>query len=214
MILYLKENVRMSKVISIDIRLKNIKEDIVIDFDGIQDAKQISLYLKHFDYNIELKNIEYLPNLKNLKLLKIIGGGLSDISFVSRIPSLEEINLSSNSIKDISPLKDLKLKKIWLYNNKITDISCISEFKYLLDIKILSLLSNPITDYSFILLFKNLEKLCIGTEHENNNIELTDEHISVLSKLPNLLRLNNKFGTKYIKQLIYEWKLDKLINSL
>ena len=55
--------------------------------------------------------------------------GLTDISALSMLRKLIELDLYKNSIEDISPLSKLTdLTILWLHNNQIVDIAPLSDF--------------------------------------------------------------------------------------
>ncbi|MCY3868518.1 MAG: leucine-rich repeat domain-containing protein [Gemmatimonadetes bacterium] len=130
---------------------------------------------------------------------------ISNFSPLSGLTSLTRLDLSGNSISDLSALSDAisgltRLERLYLDNNGISDVSALSGFTRL---ERLILFNNSISDLSPLSGLTNLEQLYL----ENNNISdvsslsgLTNlawlglsanniSDVSSLSGLPNLIRL-------------------------
>jgi hypothetical protein len=74
-----------------------------------------------------ITNIELLKNLVNLEKLYINSGGL-DISWITHLQKLKELELRVNRINDISPLLELpSLVEVRLYKTSVRDISPLLE---------------------------------------------------------------------------------------
>ena len=80
---------------------------------------------------LRIDGLEQLPEallqLKGLKVFCSLGGKLSDISLLARIPALEVVDVSWNRITDLSPLSGLPLRELYLEGNPIVDYSPIRE---------------------------------------------------------------------------------------
>lgn len=88
--------------------------------------------------------------------------GIDDISVLSELTSLKEIDLWGADINDISPLKNLvNLERLCLIDCDITDISPLSNLTKLID---LDLGNNPIIDIRHLANLTQLEELSIGSE--------------------------------------------------
>ena len=86
-------------------------------------------------------------NLDSVKTLNLYGLNLSEISLLSKLPSLEILSLSNNQIKDISFLSNLKnLKELYLSNNQINDINQLENLKNCQKLEKLILKGNPISN--------------------------------------------------------------------
>lgn len=82
----------------------------------------------------ELENLRYA---KNLRVVDLAHGHLTDISFLEELPELRVVLLGCNDIVDISPLGNLpKLEYIELFKNKVTDVWPLSKLENLLDLNI------------------------------------------------------------------------------
>ena len=94
-----------------------------------------------------LEGVQHCVDLKELDLGKYdTSNNISDISALSELTNLRDLNLGGNEITDISPLSELtNLQWLWLPDNNISDISALSELTNLRD---LYLGGNEITDIS------------------------------------------------------------------
>lgn len=76
---------------------------------------------------LEIKDISFLGALKNLEILTLHTYGMvSDISVITQLNSLKELHLGGNAIKDISCFENCKFHQIELINlssNSIEDIT-------------------------------------------------------------------------------------------
>ena len=65
--------------------------------------------------NQKLKNIEALAELKDLEYLELFTCGIKDITPLTKLPNLIDLNLANNSVADWRPLKEMKqLKRLWI----------------------------------------------------------------------------------------------------
>lgn len=74
-----------------------------------------------------------------------VRGDIKDLSDLVQMTNLEELALCNQKIEDISRLKDLPLKKLYLSKNMITDFSVLPN---LIDLDILCIMENPAEDLS------------------------------------------------------------------
>ena len=126
---------------------------------------------------VTISGTEYPLNTASLSLMDM---GLTDedMEQIVKLYALTSLNLSGNSITDISTLSALGgLTALDLSDNSISDISALAELKGL---RTLYLDRNPVRDFSALYMLENLTTLSIkGTE-------ISDEQILALSAaLPN-----------------------------
>lgn len=140
------------------------------------DVKTIKkLKLSRGSYN-PIRNISALSNLTNLEELNLSCNMISDISALSNLTNLRDLNLIDNQIRYISALRNLtSLKKLALKDNKISDISALNN---LTDLEELNLIANRISDISALGNLTKLKRLFLGFNQ-----------ISDISVLSNLIRL-------------------------
>ena len=76
-----------------------------------------------------------------------VRGNITDLSDLAQMVNLEELALCNQKIEDISGLKELPLKKLYLSNNMITDFSVLLN---LIDMDTLCIMENPAENLSVI----------------------------------------------------------------
>lgn len=76
-----------------------------------------------------------------------VRGNITDLSDLAQMVNLEELALCNQKIEDISGLKELPLKKLYLSKNMITDFSV---FLNLIDLDTLCIMENPAENLSVI----------------------------------------------------------------
>ena len=65
--------------------------------------------------NLNLKNVELIGTLQDLEYLELFSCGIEDISPLTSLTHLMDLNLSNNRVKDWRPLKEMKwLKRLWI----------------------------------------------------------------------------------------------------
>ena len=121
---------------------------------------------------VKIAGTEYDMNTASLSLS---GMGLTDgeMDQVAKLYALTSLNLSGNSISDISALSTLGgLTALDLSDNNISDIRALAELKGL---RTLYLDNNPITDFSVLAELENLTTLSI------KGIAISEEQLQALS---------------------------------
>ena len=94
-----------------------------------------------------------------------VRGNITDLSDLAQMVNLEELALCNQKIEDISGLKELPLKKLYLSKNMITDFSVLLN---LIDMDTLCIMENPAENLSVI-------GECTGTLRLNiQGLNLTD----------------------------------------
>ena len=76
-----------------------------------------------------------------------VRGNITDLSDLAQMVNLEELALCNQKIEDISGLKELPLKKLYLSKNMITDFSVLLD---LIDLDTLCIMENPAENLSVI----------------------------------------------------------------
>ena len=133
--------------------------------------------------------------LKNLELKTFIEQNAFDYCQINNInpDEITELYLYDNRLTDISGIRLFKnLEKLFLDYNQLTDISVL---KYLTKLKMLDIKSNKIKDISVILNLKNLEYLNI------RDLRLKSDQIQYIKSLKNLKELYCSKGFKDINIL-------------
>ena len=124
-----------------------------------------------------------------------VRGSITDLSDLTQMTNLEELALCNQRIEDISGLKDLPLKELYLSKNMITDFSVIQS---LIDLDILCILENPAVDLSPLGDCGNISQLNIQGMHltdidflknmnlNMNNAEVENGIFEPLTEMKNL----------------------------
>ena len=127
-----------------------------------------------------------------------VRGSITDLSDLTQMTNLEELALCNQRIEDISGLKDLPLKELYLSKNMITDFSVIQS---LIDLDILCILENPAVDLSPLGDCGNISQLNIQGMHltdidflknmnlnylDMNNVEVENGIFEPLTEMKNL----------------------------
>ncbi|CAL5970203.1 leucine-rich_repeat domain-containing protein [Hexamita inflata] len=109
------------------------------NFTGLEQMSQLT-FLRIFSNMSLLKHVNFISTLVNLTILDLSSNRIKDLSPLENLIELQEINLSFNTIEDISPLRKLvKTELLDLQSNNIVDINPL---KYLKELKELNLQNN------------------------------------------------------------------------
>ncbi|MCT4507947.1 MAG: leucine-rich repeat protein [Tepidibacter sp.] len=158
--------------------------------------------LENFEVNAvrSIENFDFLKNCKKLKVLHYLNNDLKygkdkqielkNINSLALLTNLEDLRINMTTLKDITPISNLKLKQLILPDNNIEEvnstigtittverldmennkISDISEFNNLVNLRSSYLYNNKITDISPVSKLDKLEALLI---HDNNITDIT-----------------------------------------
>mgnify|MGYP001454341463 CR=1 FL=1 len=157
-------------------------EDIFIsDVSSIKEFEALGLGI------VNISGLEHFLSLEILDLsYKYVSGTtyyneIVDISSLSNLQNLMELDLSGNKISNISPLSSLPvLQRLLISDNMISNISSLQNFSYTLTELYLS--SNPISDISILSNMSNLLTLWID--------DILERDFSKISSLVNLEDFN------------------------
>lgn len=151
----------------------------IVSLEGIQYCKSLKqiTLLKS-----EISDISRLAELSELNTVIVIDSKVTDISALTELSKLELLAIGNNQISDISALaNNVNLTVLYAENNQISDISALAKLTQLID---LNVSGNQISDISVLENLTNITHLNVS-----NNL-ITD--ISVLEKLPNLQSVNTE----------------------
>ncbi|CAO3613438.1 unnamed protein product [Cunninghamella blakesleeana] len=113
------------------------------------EMKEINEIRKLYISGMPIKQLNSLAEFNHLEYLELCSTQLEELptNFASQVPNLGALYLSYNYIKDISPLKDLKLlQKLVLIDNRIKHLNdLISTIHTLPSLVYLDLRQNPLT---------------------------------------------------------------------
>ncbi len=119
----------------------------ISDIQGLSSLVSLEgLYLnRNSDFKeYQIKEIEGLEHLKNLKILDLIINQISEIKGLDKLVNLEILKLDSNNISEIKGLENLKiLKELHLSNNQIIEMKGLEN---LTNLEILRISRNKISE--------------------------------------------------------------------
>lgn len=141
-----------------------------------------------------------------------VRGNITDLSDLAQMVNLEELALCNQKIEDISGLKELPLKKLYLSKNMITDFSVLLN---LIDLDTLCIMENP-ADIDFL---KNLslDYLDMSNVEVENNIF---EPLAEMKKLDTLCMCDvNEAAAETLSQMstlkaLFMWGDSTILENL
>ena len=176
---------QLENLITLEVRNNNITT-LGEDLSGLSN-------LETFDAgNNNICDLSSLDDLVSLKKLILNDNNLGcegtspDFSSLLNATSLEELNLENNGLTSISDLagKNLPLKKLFLQDNLLTDITPISSFTSLLELDLSNNLISDINDLSGMI------NLTVINLNDNLLTEFTD--LLLISGLEEIYLHNNE----------------------
>lgn len=205
----------------------------------LQGIKEIQLYAFDKEGSLDLtkvKGIEYLTNVEKLTLETTqFDENVPDIgqSIVNAFPNLTHLNISHTNIKDLSFISQLKkltnieFESVHSSGQPLTNFEFLTQHPNRENIKSISAGGNQITDISFVKNLPNLKKLTmVGNKIQNINVLSELQHLEILllsdnqlTALPDLsnnqnlkeLNLSNNLELAEVDSLSKLTKLERLI---
>ena len=172
-------NVNEALITPVNQRTQEVQDAIVDKVSGVDNADDVTpAHLAAItDFSLRSEGITSLKSsdfsgLSSLANLDLSGNSISDISVLSGLTKLTELNLSDNSISNISALSGLtKLTTLYLERNSISNVSALERLTKLTN---LYLESNPISDYAPLRRLKKANPvLYISINIDNNPPQFT-----------------------------------------
>lgn len=150
--------------------------------------------------NTEIKSLEPLANLVNLKELKANGSGISDLTPLSKLQALEKIELSKTLVTDLQPVAELS--NLTSLDVSHTNIRSIQPLQTLQKLQRIDIQSTKVNDLSVINSLGNLQYL----NCDNSTVNVS-EGKKFSKQHPNTLVI---FNTNHLKgwwsKLSADWK--------
>ena len=140
----------------IDLKYLNMENSKIDSIEYLEHCKKLE------EVSINTENVQYsfaiLGTLKQLKKLKMARMRLFNVEDLTYLSSVEELDLSTNLMDDLSPLLSMtELKKLNISNCPyIKDYSILKQFAHL---RILDISQNHPDSFAFLKDLKNLEEL-------------------------------------------------------
>ena len=102
-------------------------------WEGIDGSEVFTHFLTPNNYRSDCG----AKDLKNLEILILLDTKVSDISHLSEITSLKNLQLDRTDVTDISPLAGLKnLERLHLRETRVTDIMPLKNLKKLIQLNL------------------------------------------------------------------------------
>ncbi|XP_060535120.1 leucine-rich repeat-containing protein 49 isoform X2 [Cylas formicarius] len=156
--------------------------------EGLEHLQKLEVLDLHGNMIIQVGG---LSNLLELKVLNLAGNQIRSIGQkdLQGLVSLQELNLRRNRLKKILGFQDTpNLSKLFISNNDIQSVECISS----------------------IVKSQNIKEISV----DNNPIYLTADCVSFLvSYLPNLMKLNSMQITEQVRKAAMAWRRNKEANN-
>lgn len=138
--------------------------------------KFVSLDSLNLSGNREIKNLNALSELRDLKHLDISNTSITNLAPISNVTLLESLNISNTSTSNIQFIKySDRLKYLDISNTKIENISELLNLKSLIGVRAEK---TPIQSFAVLNEFKNLVDLDL-TESGFNNLENIKELVKL-----------------------------------
>ena len=189
--------------------LTNLK-DLYLWYNAIEDIAPLKslTHLQKLDLGAnKVDDLTPLITLKNLQALDLSGNLLNDQDLVSikELPNLTWLSLVRNQLSDVCILEGLKLERLFLSNNRIETVSCLSSMT---DLVWLKLDSNDLQDITALMTLNNLIDLDLhnnyldfseGTENAKWIKELESRQTHVYFEPQNLYSLFQKTPPHFVE---------------
>lgn len=155
----------------------------------------------------KISNISVLNNFISLDSLRLSSNIINDISALSNFNSIEYLKLDNNQIEDITPLQFIKVKELFIGENKIFDLSPIYSSLKTKKIEFINANDSPLLVYPteevvkkgeerivewFEMVIENCNKKIEEVrENGNTSLDLGMMGLTDLSLIPKLFELGN-----------------------
>ncbi|DAZ95284.1 TPA: hypothetical protein N0F65_007774 [Lagenidium giganteum] len=186
-----------------------LTSDMVISAAGIYDmtsAKELILR----DEGIDWIDEQCAQNLVSLEILSLSHNKLTSLDHFQYFTHLIELNLNFNRISSIDNLQCIELEKLFLANNRVSDITPLKAFSKLTT---LSLYGNQICDLSACLhvcrSLAKLRSLDLGGNPCSSGDHVQEYKFEVIRLLPRLKELDGDQITQLDKDLTEEYVTQK-----
>ncbi|MGC9384885.1 MAG: leucine-rich repeat domain-containing protein [Kosmotogaceae bacterium] len=138
-----------------------------------EDLLKVDSLSRKIITGVDIYSLNGLENCENIVYLQFGHQNISNITPLSALTKLRELNLTQNrKIKDITPLRNLvSLEKLKLDRNLIEDISALQN---LIKLTYLNMLENPIQDLSYLKNLTKLEELWLSYTQDGELLFLTE----------------------------------------
>lgn len=157
------------------------EERSITDLTGLETARNLKTLA--LENNHHINNLSVLSQLTRLQELDLSWNRITDTSTVAALTSLRHLDLSSNLINDISPISGLlNLQELILNGNNIEDISPLLELSHL---TVLNVDENPIgidtCNHQILHIIANNPEVKVVYCHQTNRIDFLNDRFAASS---------------------------------
>ncbi len=135
----------------------NLKDNGLVDLNGLSNVQKTVTYLNLAATRID--KIDILASFKNLIFVDLSTNSIEDISPIASLNQIESLLLDNNKISVIPKLNLPKLFQLWLYSNEIDDITNLQN---LLNLIYLNISNNKIKSIDSLKKLRKLESIDLG----------------------------------------------------
>lgn len=140
------EITELSAIKNIKLKSLSIFNDRVQDCDGIESMTSLEkLITTGVNNTITKEGLGRIASLQNLKELRLMGNLSDDVSVLTKMKSLEYLDLCACQIESLDDLRGLNLTTLFIDETPVTDISAIKEFP---DLRSIGMRNIPCKDYT------------------------------------------------------------------
>ncbi len=131
---------------------------LVIEYQNVTELPDLShLPLVRVDFsNNTLTDISGLSGCTQVKTLYLYNNPISDITVLENMIGLEQLNLASTEVSDLSPVISDKIKALYLEHTNVSDFSVLKEFPSIEDVRVSNATKEEIEQLLQIENLKNL----------------------------------------------------------
>jgi internalin A len=180
-----------------EVQKLNLKDNNLINLNGLSKVKNTVTHLNLGATRI--KNIETLSDFKNLVFLDLSTNYIEDISPVKGLKKLECLYLDNNKINKIPELNLPKLYELWLYSNNIEDIT---NLRYSFDLVSLNLSNNKIENIDALRDLNNLKVIDLN-KNKISDINILNNFKSLDSLRLSSNLINNISALSNLNDIVY-----------
>ena len=96
-----------------ELRALDIGHNVVTDISFLENLTHLRVLI--LACNPDLKNIQVLGSLKELEYIELLSTGISDLTPLSELPNLMDLNVANNRVKNWESLLNCKsLRRLWI----------------------------------------------------------------------------------------------------
>ena len=121
-----------------------------------------------------------VSKLEEVQRLDLWGEGLTDISFVAKLPHLKVLSLAANNVSSLKPLrKCTSLQELYLRKNKVTRLREVTALSGMPKLTVLWMMDNPCSQHEY---YRDFVLHCCQALQQLDSVEITAEERKTSAK--------------------------------